>query len=134
MNEIRIPVTVTSIVLFIYMMLAVINAPYPLIMTFFLTVNILLVWMVYKILTKGKPSKKRFNPNYALSIICPKGRRKLSFVWVTLTKISKKGNFSSLFNRKFRNTLAKILLNNSGLTNTSTRIFRKREISLYFNS
>ncbi len=61
MEKLKFPVTITSVVLFLYGMSVVLNLKYPIIFWLFVLTNILFVWMVIRILKDGKPSEKTFD-------------------------------------------------------------------------
>ncbi len=60
MQNIQFPVTFTTILLFLYSILGDLNVNYSVVATLFIIVNIVFLWMVYQVLTKGQASEKTF--------------------------------------------------------------------------
>jgi membrane protein implicated in regulation of membrane protease activity len=60
MQNIRFPIWLTTIVLFIYVASVAMGFPFPIIFALFLLGNGLLIWMVYRVLRFGQPSEKTF--------------------------------------------------------------------------
>ena len=64
MKNIQFPVYFTSLVLVFYTLTPYIGVPYALIATLFLSLNILIIWMVVRVLKDGVPSSKRFSESW----------------------------------------------------------------------
>lgn len=61
MKNIQFPVIFTTILVFVYGLVGGLNMNYSLVATMFIIVNVVFLWMVYQVLTKGEPSKKTFD-------------------------------------------------------------------------
>ena len=64
MENIKIPVYTTTGFMIFYLFCILFKLPYPLIMTTFLWLNFLIVWMVIRVLKDGKASTKTFEESW----------------------------------------------------------------------
>jgi len=64
MKNIRFPVYFTSMVLAFYTLTPYLGVPYALVSTLFLSLNILIIWMVVRVLKDGVPSTKKFSESW----------------------------------------------------------------------
>ena len=72
MQNIKIPVFLTTAVLVFYTMTPFIGVPYALISTIFLLINGMLIWMVIRVLKDGVPSGKKFEDRWYDDIPSPR--------------------------------------------------------------
>ena len=61
MDAIKFPIGLTTAVLIIYVFFSQMNVPYSWVMSLFLLVNGLFIWMIIRILKDGNPSEKSFD-------------------------------------------------------------------------
>ena len=64
MKNIQFPVYFTSLVLAFYTLTPYMGVPYALVSTLFLSLNVLIVWMVVRVLKDGIPSNKTFDDSW----------------------------------------------------------------------
>jgi hypothetical protein len=64
MKNIKFPIYLTSSVLAFYSMTPFMPVPYALVATLFLSLNVLIIWMVVRVLKDGVPSQQRFTDTW----------------------------------------------------------------------
>ena len=64
MDNIKIPILLTTVYLVLYSMLPALNLVYDLIFILFVISQFMVVWLVIRVLKDGKPSGKKFNEGY----------------------------------------------------------------------
>ena len=61
MEKIKIPIILTTILVFCYAIFSGLDVAYSIIATLFIFVNTVFLWMVYKVLKDEEPSSKKFD-------------------------------------------------------------------------
>ena len=64
MKNIKFPIYLTSSVLAFYAMTPFMGVPYALVTTLFLSLNVLIIWMVVRVLKDGVPSQHRWTDSW----------------------------------------------------------------------
>lgn len=64
MENIKLPVFLTTFVLFVYTLTPWLGFPYAVISTLFLVINAMFIWMVIRVLKDGKPTGRTFEETW----------------------------------------------------------------------
>jgi membrane protein implicated in regulation of membrane protease activity len=64
MEKIIFPLALTSLVLVMYCLACLFLIPFPMVISLFLGLHVLLLWMVYRVLKDGTPSKYTFDEKW----------------------------------------------------------------------
>ena len=64
MKNIQFPVYFTSLVLAFYAMTPYLGVPYALVSTLFLALNVMIIWMVVRVLKDGVPSQQTWEETW----------------------------------------------------------------------